>query len=130
MSYTIEEFEDHIETYPNRTSPLENNLGFTLEIYRPTWFKEDIHEMPIFTGKSEEEVLIKICKYCKDNLTWKKDDTKVDLLNYWVPINGIIIESEVTLTMEDIYDYIIDTKRDFYFRGTDCCFKITKRLIL
>ena len=72
-------------------------VGYQLCINRPTWFqtrgrvfceedlaKEDtvaMVESCVFVGKTKEEVLLKMYKYCLQNLKWQ-NGTPVNLMDY------------------------------------------------
>jgi len=79
--------------------------GFRLNINRPSWFASSrlmsaderisIIESNVYTGKSLEEVFIKIYEECLLHLTWKggkKDGKPVDLMDYFRSYNDTLVD--------------------------------------
>lgn len=135
----------------------ESISGYQLEVARPFWFDDISHklldELPLFTGSSKEEIFVKMYEYCLNNLKWK-NDTRVNLIDYWVQLTEILMDFDV-ITIEDdkiliydeeqnklveitennfdtyqdtIFDFMFESKLDFYgFNDRtylDCCFYV------
>jgi len=86
-------FEDNKDNFKSLGDDI---IGYKLNISRPFWFKNhnecDKIESLVFTGKSNEEIFIKMYEKCLKTLVWKggKNDGKpVDLLDYLQPYNKV-----------------------------------------
>lgn len=74
-------------------------MAYRFDISRPSWLKakkgmccEDI-EAIVFTGKTHEEIFIKMYEKCLNSLVWKggkRDGKKADLLDYFLPYTEVL----------------------------------------
>jgi hypothetical protein len=132
-----------LRTYINSTDkndldPVEPGFGYVLRMGRPFWFSKDPEPFPIFTGTSQEEIYINMLEQCL-NLRWK-DNSPVNLNDYWIPLNqrlmedGLIKKEDGIEKFNEIKNslcaYVLEQQLDFYGFGEaallDCCFYVKK----
>lgn len=110
-SVTLPKIKKWYDENKDTLEPLDDDdiVGYKLNISRPGWFekirrfsKDDVIERNcekiegmIFTGKSKEEIFIKMYEKCLQLLKWnggRNDGKPVDLLDYLQPYNEVLNE--------------------------------------
>ncbi|ARF12270.1 hypothetical protein Klosneuvirus_4_85 [Klosneuvirus KNV1] len=91
-TFTLSKIKKWFNDHKDKFEPVDNDIvGYKLNIDRPYWFEQhkkcDKIESKVFTGKSNEEIFIKMYETCLKELTWTKGarvnkGEPVDLLKY------------------------------------------------
>lgn len=84
--FTVENFNKWIAENPDKLHIIDC-FGYDLHIGRFSYFdkksQEIINHMPVFTGTTMEEIVIKMYQYCFENISYN-NKTKLRLYNYFI----------------------------------------------
>lgn len=98
----------------------ERYIGYKLEIARPAWFHENsqkkLYQLPIFTGKTCEEIFVKMFEYCLNNLRWK-NGLAVNLCDYMQKLNDALLLDSIIEIVDG--EYVVFDDEGNYMKITD-----------